>query len=60
MAKKLDQEVEPFKPVSKDHTRANRVGVPLETLETHKSSTFRLERKSVDMTLSATKRKKFS
>ena len=33
ISKKLDQEVEPFKPVSKDHTRTNRVGVNLEMLE---------------------------
>ena len=33
ISNKLDDDVEPFKPVSKDHTRANRVGLNLEQLE---------------------------
>jgi hypothetical protein len=59
IANRLEDEVEPFKPVSKDHTRANRIGINLEhlkSLETIKESTgearnlFRYERRSIDQT----------
>mgnify|MGYP000559274944 CR=1 FL=1 len=54
--KKLDSEIEPFKPVSKDHLRVNRVGVNLEQLEGKRG--FKNERKSLDM--STIKKKKFT
>ena len=54
---KLDSEIEPFKPVSKDHLRVNRVGVNLEQLDAAKRG-FRNERKSLDM--STIKKKKFN
>jgi hypothetical protein len=58
--KKLDAEVEPFKPVSKDHTRANRVGVNIEQLENMDTKmNFRNnQRKSLDM--STIKKKKLN
>lgn len=52
ISKKLDDEIEPYKPVSKDHTRANRVGVNLEQLESMEKldkPSFRHERRSVDI-----------
>ena len=56
---RLDDDPEPYKPVSKDHTRANRIGINLEhlkSLETIKENSnaenrnpFRYERKSMDV-----------
>ena len=53
----LDKDPEPFKPVSKDHTRVNRVGVNLEHLEA-KNHRLKNERRSLDM--STVKKKKFN
>lgn len=52
ISKKLDNDIEPYKPVSKDHTRTNRVGVNMEQLETMdklEKHSFRHERRSVDI-----------
>ena len=66
--KHFNQEYEPFKPVSKDHLRANRVGVNVEYLEKLKEKQkgskkqfqdpYRKERKSLD--LSSLKKRKAS
>lgn len=66
--KHLNSEYEPFKPVSKDHLRSNRVGVNVEYLEKLKEKQkgtkkqyqdpYRKERKSLD--LSSLKKRKAS
>ena len=43
IAKKLEAEIEPFKPVSKDHFRTNKNGINLE-----KANPFKKDRNSVD------------
>jgi hypothetical protein len=47
IAKKLEEEVEPFKPVSKDHFRTNKNGINLD-----KINPFKKDRKSVDLAYS--------
>ena len=63
ISERLDDDPEPYKPVSKDHTRANRIGINLEhlkSLETIKEAhdfekafenrnPFRYERRSMDI-----------
>ena len=48
ISRKLDAEVEPFKPVSKDHQRTNKNGVNLE----QRGNPFKKDRKSMDIAAS--------
>ena len=59
ISKRLDHEIEPFKPISKDHLRTNRVGMNLEKLEALEKQPkhFKKERQSLDMSQMKTKKK---
>tara|TARA_B110000285_G_C14937911_1_gene520519 strand:- start:332 stop:559 length:228 start_codon:yes stop_codon:yes gene_type:complete len=59
ISERLDEDPEPFKPVSKDHTRANHIGINLEQLKnlqtikenvgSESRNPFRYERRSMDV-----------